>query len=182
MAELLRLWGELQDRLVTTLEVLKAASVFDFTAGSGRSDSHAPDGKHAEASGTVEASAEQVEQRRQRKQRLKLLQKLECVDGSSYDAVTDALKEVSCAARRIAVRSSGFTWPLVKFLQGLRFLIMVYVTDVLRSVTRSGPAGRPAKRTPSSARWGAGTSLFPVPSRTPWCGPAAGAMGTLRLV
>jgi alpha-ketoglutarate-dependent dioxygenase FTO len=30
MQELLRLWGELQGRLVATLEVLRAASVFDY--------------------------------------------------------------------------------------------------------------------------------------------------------
>jgi hypothetical protein len=156
-------------------------SVVDFSADAVRSDSHAADGKHAEAPGTVEVSAEQVEQRRQRKQRLKLLQKLECVDVSSYDAVIEALKEVRSSGQIVTVRSSGFIWPLVEF-STIAFLTIVYVHNVLRSVTRSGQAGRRAKRTPSSARLVAVTTLCLVLLWIRSCGPAAGAVGTPRLV
>lgn len=86
MAELLRLWDQLQSRLIVTLETLKAASAFDFSAEPAQHDAVHQGADDGEA---------QAEQRRKRKQWLKLRQKLECVDAASYDVVVDALKEVN---------------------------------------------------------------------------------------
>eukprot|EP00388_Colpodella_angusta_P047132 GDKK01071779.1.p1 GENE.GDKK01071779.1~~GDKK01071779.1.p1 ORF type:complete len:199 (+),score=39.42 GDKK01071779.1:236-832(+) len=78
MQELLRLWRELEDRTISTLEVLKSAATFNFQSKFG----------HAEQGGEVPAS-----ERAERKQWVKTLQRLECVDSASYAAMVEGLKE-----------------------------------------------------------------------------------------
>lgn len=102
--ELLRLWGELQTRLTLTLEVLKTASTFDFDS---EFASSTLDKQSAIGEGKQTASSEKVssmegygvkegdgERRKDRKRWLKTLQRIECVDISSYDAVLESLRVV----------------------------------------------------------------------------------------
>ena len=110
MQELLRLWGEFQARAVLTLEVLRNASTFDYDS----EFSAAPSDKHTvkNAGGSVKtpgmshtsgeagiAGEGDGEKRKDRKRWLKTLQRIECVDVSTYDAVLESLRQVSSSEK-----------------------------------------------------------------------------------